>query len=114
MSELTWDGKYTYYAELEDGRTLYVSGDAVAEADHEYVEIEMKKSYPDLSQDKLRELIEDKQSEESKKLYVEAQEQNLDSDSWLGCAIDVDKNGDPLEPINSNYVAWIYPVGAKQ
>ena len=114
MAELTWDGSSTYYARLENGRVLYVSGDAVAEARWDYIKDRIL-GMPLLASNEeintlIYEALQDKTSEAST-LYDEAIGELLDSSAWESDAVEVDEDDVPLTPLKWHYDAWIRTEG---
>jgi hypothetical protein len=113
QQQLIWNNdRNHYYAELEDGRTLYVSGDAWAEARYEMARTFFAELHPEMEQDALYELYSETvnaDGSEADECDTRAWNELIDPSAWEADAVEVDDEGFPLDPkmAGFHFDAWI-------
>ncbi len=112
QEQLTWDHNNNwYYAELEDGRTLYVNGDAFAEGRLEMARCFFAEVHSEMDEDTAYELFSETANEdgsEANECDTRAWNELIDPLTWVNDAVEVDKYGNPLDPkITWSFDAWI-------
>ncbi len=113
QQQLTWNhNDQNYYAEIENGKTLYVSGDAFAEGRLEMARCFFAEAHPEMEQDAAYELYAETANDEGSeadKCDTRAWNELIDPLAWVNDAVEVDDEGFPLDPkmANFHFDAWI-------
>jgi hypothetical protein len=104
--KLEWNGT-EYEADYDGEKKLYVDGDAFAESRMDLARQYMSEAHPEMSMDEVIEALSEG-TEEGDAFYDKAFDETLDAFNWQLCAVEVDENGDPINPNDdSDYCAWI-------
>lgn len=105
--QLKWNGT-NYECEYGDGRTLYVSGDDWGEARMDRARELFKGKHPELTEDQAIELLSEG-TPEGDACFDQATKENLDPFEWGLDAVQVDADGEPLDPKDrdTHLSAWI-------
>lgn len=113
QQQLTWNNdRNHYYAELEDGRTLYVNGDAFAEERLEMARCFFIEAHPEMEEDTAYELYSETantEGSEADECDTRAWKELIDPRTWEADAVEVDDEGYPLDPKQTgwHFDAWI-------
>lgn len=101
MAQLTWNGS-NYEATLDDGRTLTVNGDDFAEEKLDMAKAYFVEAHPGASKDDFA------NAEDAGQFIDQATEELIDASAWEDSAVEVDRDGDPIDKsIKHGFAAWI-------
>lgn len=104
---LTWNGT-EYEADYDGTKKLYVDGDCFAEARMDLARTYAQQAHPEMSADEVIEWLSEG-TEEGDKFFDRAFDETLETTSWLMIAVEVDAEGEPIDPHDrgQSYDAWI-------
>lgn len=105
--QLHWNGN-EYEIDYDGKRKLYVDGDAFAEARMDLAREYAQEAHPKMSEDQVHDWLSEG-TEEGDTFFDRAFNETLDPDSWSHIAVELDSNGEPIDPRDrgQSYDAWI-------
>jgi hypothetical protein len=107
--KLVWNSNLNAYeAPYDDTRTLYVDGDAFAEARRESALAYLSEKHPEMSEDEISEFAsEHNEDDEVEACFDKAEDELIKTDLWANNAVEVDEYGERTDGATYDYEAWI-------